>query len=477
MVRVRFAPSPTGELHLGGARTALFNLLYARANGGKFILRIDDTDQERSRPEYTKGLLTSLRWLGLEWDEGPYYQSARIKEYQEEAQRLLENRLAYRCYCTPAELEAGRLAAAREKRPFRYPGSCRNLTEQQEEAYRAQGRKPVLRLRVPDEGNTVVRDMVRGEVVFENQILDDFIIIKSSGLPTYNFASVVDDERLKITDVIRAEEHLSNTPRQQLCALALGYRLPVYAHLPMILAPDRSKLSKRHGATAVEEFRELGYLPEALVNYMCLLGWSPGEEEIITLEEAVSKFSLAQVNKTAAVYDMPKLTWFNGHYQKKAEPDRIARLAIPFFQKEGLLKAPVQGAEFDYLLQVVTVVRDRVKTLLELAQASDYFYRDDFAYDEKGAARHFTGPETAGLLRRVARKLSCLASFDPLLIETGYAELGGELDIPAGRLISPSRLAVSGRTMGPELSEIMAVLGREKVLARLERAACHTGGK
>ncbi len=470
-VRVRFAPSPTGELHIGGARTALFNYLFARAQKGVFILRIDDTDLERSRPEYTEGLFNSMRWLGLDWDEGPYYQSQRLEEYAREAARLLDENKAYHCFCTTEELAAGREEARKAGKPYLYPGSCRELPRERADAYLAAGRTPVIRLRTPDSGATVVNDLIRGEVRFDNNNLDDFIIIKSNGLPTYNFASVVDDALMEITDVIRAEEHLSNTPRQQLCVEALGYQLPRYAHVPMILAPDRSKLSKRHGATSVEEFREGGYLPEALINYMVLLGWSPGEKEIITLAEMVPLFSLERVNKTAAIYDTVKLTWMNGHYLREAPLDELAAAALPFFEAEGLLTSPLEGENLVHFKTIVDTVRDRVKTLVDLADASSYFYRDEFNYDPKGVEKHFRKEGSTGLLRKAAALMQKIDPFDMESIENSFRNLSKELAISTGRLIHPTRLALSGRTIGPGLFDIIVLLGREKTVERLEKAA------
>jgi glutamyl-tRNA synthetase len=470
-VRVRFAPSPTGELHIGGARTALFNYLFARASGGSYILRIDDTDQERSRPEYTDALLSILQWLGLGWDEGPYYQSGRLAEYNREAARMLEEKRAYHCYCSVEELQAGREAARKAGKAYRYPGTCRELPQEELRAYQAEGRSEVVRLRIPDDGNTVVDDLIRGKVTFANDILDDYIILKSNGLPTYNFASVVDDFQMGITHVIRAEEHLSNTPRQQLCAEALGYSLPRYAHVPMILAPDRSKLSKRHGATSVEEFRSQGYLPETLINYMALLGWSPGEEAILPLSEMIKTFTLERVNKTAAIYDVAKLTWMNGHYLRERNEKQLSEEAMPFFEAEGLLKAPLDEKEIQYLQAVISTVRERAKTLAELAEISTYFYQDRFPYDEKGLQKHFLKEGTAVLLRRAAAELSKLSEFDLESTEAAYRSLSEALMISTGRLIHPTRLALSGRTTGPGLFEMMVVLGRDKTLDRLEKAA------
>ncbi len=471
--RVRFAPSPTGELHIGGARTALFNWLYARATGGVFVLRIDDTDLERSRPEFTQGLLEALKWLGLNWDEGPYFQSEYLEGYRREIDRLISEGKAYRCYCREEELKTGREQARREKRAYVYPGKCRDLTPDQEKLLVQEGRKAVVRLKVPGSGETVVADKIRGEVHFENSTLDDFIIMKSNGLPTYNFASVVDDERLNITDVIRAEEHLPNTPRQQLCALALGYRLPRYAHVPMILAPDRSKLSKRHGATSVEQFRAEGFLPEALVNYMTLLGWSPEGDEFFSAADVAGRFKLDRVNKTAAIYDTAKLTWINGHYLREGDLERIIGFARPFFLKEGLLEKEPGREETEYLTQVVNLVRQREKTLLDLARASTYFFRDELAYDRQGEEKYFRMEGASRVLRLLAGPLTALSDCDPDVFARNLKELGAELKLPSGKMMPLLRLSVSGRTTGPELFEIMAVLGPQKVVQRLLTAAAY----
>ncbi|NMA91686.1 MAG: glutamate--tRNA ligase [Firmicutes bacterium] len=473
-VRVRFAPSPTGELHIGGARTALFNLLYARATGGVFVLRIDDTDLERSRPEFTTGLLESLRWLGLDWDEGPYKQSEYLEGYRQEAERLIAEGKAYYCYCSEEELKAGREEARRRKKPYLYPEKCRDLTADRLKRFQQEGRKPVIRLKIPRDGETVVTDKIRGKVRFDNCNLDDFIIMKSNGLPTYNFANVIDDERMKITHVIRAEEHLSNTPRQQLCALALGYSLPYYAHVPMILAPDRSKLSKRHGATSVEQFRQEGYLPEALINYMTLLGWAPeGDREFFTMAEAAAQFRLDRVNKTAAVYDTAKLTWMNGHYLREGALDRIVALAIPFFEAEGLVNPPLNSEQMGYLEQVVELVRQREKNLLDLTRASSYFYNNHFDYDPKGVKKHFRREGAGQILRALAAKMKTLSDPEPSTFSNAYKEIAKELQLSIGKLMPLSRLALSGRTMGPELFDMMAVLGPEKVSARFLQAVAY----
>ncbi|MGI9953361.1 glutamate--tRNA ligase [Moorellaceae bacterium AZ2] len=470
-VRVRFAPSPTGSLHIGGARTALFNWLFARRHKGAFILRIDDTDLERSSEESYREILSALQWLGLDWDEGPYLESERLELYRQAAEKLLAEDKAYLCYCTPEELAARRQEAqARGLAPM-YDRRCRYLTPEERCRLEDEGRRPTIRLAVPDSGTTVVSDVIRGEVAFDNATIDDFIIVKSNGMPTYNFATVVDDHDMRITHVIRAEEHLSNTPKQVLVFQALGYELPVFAHVPMILAPDRSKLSKRHGATSVEEYREAGYLPEAIINYLALLGWSPeGEEEILPLEAIIRQFSLEKVSRNAAIYDTKKLTWINGHYLREGDLDRITRLAIPFLQAKGLLPDPLPEEDYPYVRAVVEAVRDRVKTLAEVAEAASYFFASVSQYEEKGVRKFFAQPGVIDLLQKAKERLQGLEPFTMETTEKAYRDLAAELNIPAGQLIHPTRLAVSGRTMGPGLFEILELLGKEKVIARLEQA-------
>ncbi len=478
-IRVRFAPSPTGNLHIGGARTALFNWLFARHNGGSLILRIDDTDLARSTEESTRGIFSALKWLGLDWDEGPgvggsfgpYYQSQRLELYAKIANELVDQGKAYYCYCTPEELAERRKKAMAEGKAPRYDNRCRDLTEQERIEKENEGRRPTIRLRVPDTGETVVQDYFRGDVSFANEVLDDFIIVKSNGMPAYNFACVVDDAKMRITHIMRAEEHLSNTPRQIMIYQALGYPLPVFAHVSMILAPDHSKLSKRHGATSVEEFQDLGYLPGALINYLALLGWSPeGEEEIFSLQELVRQFKLERVGKTAAIYDIKKLTWMNGQYLNAEDLDQIIELVSPYFRQKNLLPESLNPEDMDYLKQVVGAVRTRVKTLAEIADGAEYFYTDDFTYDEKGTRKHFRKENAAKYLELARQRLTNLETFNLETTEKAYRELSEELGIKAGQIIHPTRLALSGRTMGPGLFDIMIILGKEKTLKRLERA-------
>lgn len=476
-VRVRYAPSPTGALHIGGARTALFNWLFARHNGGAFVLRIEDTDLQRSREESAIEISEVLQWLGMDWDEGPgkdgpygpYYQSLRLEIYHEHAHRLLERDLAYPCYCTPEELAERREKARSENRPPRYDGRCRDLDPTERRRLERQGRRFALRLKVPHEGATVVRDLIRGDVVFENSVFDDLVVMKSDGMPTYNFACVVDDALMRITHVIRGEEHLSNTPKQILLYEALGFPLPEFAHVPMILAPDRTKLSKRHGATSVEEFRDQGYLPEAVINYIALLGWSPPDgDEIMSMSELVSKFSLEKVVKTAAIYDVGKLAWFNGHYLRGADLDRLVQQVLPFLRRKGY---PVEVNNIGpYLRRAIGLVRDRVRTLSELADAVSYFVDDGFQYDPKGAEKHFGSRDVARILACAKSALAPLEDFTPEEIERTYRELASRLGISSGQLFHPTRLAVTGRTVGPGLFDIMALIGRDAILRRLDRA-------
>ncbi|NMB36321.1 MAG: glutamate--tRNA ligase [Firmicutes bacterium] len=475
--RVRFAPSPTGELHIGGVRTALFNWLFTRNRGGRMILRIDDTDKQRSSPVFLDTIIRSMQWLGLNWDEGPqieteggqdsYFQSERQAIYEEEAQRLLDEKKAYYCFCTAEELQAEKERQRRVKQPPRYSGRCRNLTSAEREKLK-EDNSFVIRLLMPQEGTTVVRDLIRGEVTFDHTNFDDFIIVRSDGLPTYNFASVVDDYKMGITHVIRAEEHLSNTPRQQILAQRLGYNIPQYAHVPMILAPDHSKLSKRHGATSVQEYRKMGILPEALINYLALLGWSPGDDrEIMTIEEMIELFSLEKVSRNPAIFDLDKLIWLNGHYLRTMELQTIAERARPFFQENAEIWATCRESRLE-IEDVIDLVRDRVKTLREIVDASTYFYLEDFSYDEKGTKKHFR-KGTGDILKKVAEVLEQTEPFTADVIKKELQRLSKELKISPAKINLPVRLAVTGRTMGPDLFDIISLLGKEKVLARFKK--------
>ncbi|MDI3270243.1 MAG: glutamate--tRNA ligase [Bacillota bacterium] len=481
-VRVRFAPSPTGYLHIGGARTALFNWFFARHEGGKLILRVEDTDPSRSREELVRPLLDSFAWLGIDFDEGPhaggpygpYFQAQRLQRHQEAAQRLEAEGKAYRCYCTPEELAERREAMQREGKPPRYDGHCRNLTPEERKALEAQGRKAALRLKVPEEGAIIVHDLIRGEVTFSFAQLDDFVLLRSDGTPTYNFAVVVDDSDMAITHVIRAEEHLSNTPKQLLVYEALGLKPPVFAHVPMVLAPDRSKLSKRHGAVAVEEFREEGFLPEAVVNYLALLGWSPGsEEEVLPVAEIIRRFRLEDVGKTASIYDVGKMEWLNGQWIRRLPVEELLLRGRPFLEEAGLWPG-AEGEARERLLQALTLAQPRLRTLRDLPDGVAYALRAPDTYDEKGRAKYFEGEAAKEILALCADLVEGLAArreWRRESIEKAYREEAEKRGLKPAELIHRTRLAVTGKTMGPGLFELLEILPPEEVARRLRRAA------
>ncbi len=478
-VRVRFAPSPTGFLHLGGARTALFNWLFARKYGGVFILRIEDTDVVRSTEESVEVILEGLRWLGLNWDEGPevggdygpYFQSQRLHFYEEYAQKLLDAGLAYHCFCTPEELEERRRKTIASGRSWRYDRLCFSLTEKEKEALLAEGRKPVLRFFIP-EGKTKFLDLLRGEVEFENQELDDFVILKSDGMPTYNFACVVDDALMQITHVIRGDDHISNTPRQVLLYKALGFPLPSFAHIPMILGKDKTRLSKRHGSPSVTYYRDKGYLPDALFNYLARLSWASGEEEkeIFTREEIIEGFSIERVTKHAAVFDLDKLNWMNGLYIREASLDYLLEVFLEIAPKNGLSDVNLSDEAFrEYCKKVLTIMRERIKYLAQLIEEAIYFFREDYPYDEEAVEKVL---KEAGARERLAvclERLKGLNSFTASKLESVVRDTASELGVKAAKLIHPLRVAVSGKRVGPGLFELLEVLGKERVINRIER--------
>lgn len=479
-IRVRFAPSPTGTLHIGGARTALFNWLFARKHGGKFILRLEDTDTARSSLDSARGIVEGLLWLGLDWDEGPekggaygpYLQSERLPIYKKYLEQLLEEDKAYYCFCSSAELQAQRELARQNKTDYKYSGCCCNLDAAMVKEKLDSGARPVVRLRVPESGATVVNDLIRGPVSFSNQLLDDFIIAKADGWPTYNFAVVVDDYTMRISHVIRAEEHLSNTPRQILIYQALGWELPQFAHVSMILAPDRSKLSKRHGATSVQEFREQGYLPEALLNYLGLLGWSTGEDvDYMTVAEMIEKFDLADASLSPAIYDIQKLAWMNGHYLSAINLERIVEL----LESEACQRGCLTAENREYFTRVVDLLRSRARQVDDILEQGEYFFTEVLTYDAKGVERHFKKPGAAALLTELLSQWSNLADFRAEHLETCLRQLAEQKGIKAAELIHPVRLALTGRTATPGLFEIMEVLGREKCLERIKKAVVYMG--
>jgi glutamyl-tRNA synthetase len=461
-VRVRFPPSPTGHLHLGGVRTALFNWLYARHHGGVFVLRIEDTDRTRSTEESIQAILESLRWLGLDWDEGPYRQTERLAIYQEHAYRLLEEGKAYYCYCSPEELQARREQAVRRGEAPRYDRRCRDLK------HPPLGRQPAIRLKAPLAGETRFVDLIHGELAFENSELDDLIILRSDGTPTYNFAVVVDDVTMRITHVIRGDDHIPNTPRQILIYQALDYPLPQFGHVPMILGADKGRLSKRHGATSVLAYRDLGYLPEALLNYLARLGWAHGDQEIFSRAELIRYFSLEEINKAAAVFDPDKLLWMNAHYLRMLPADRLIPELVPHLLREGLVKSP-EDVDLDYLARAIDSVRARSKTLVEMARWLRFYFEEHIVYDAKAASKFLT-PAAAPVLTALVQGLEALPSFDEAAIEQVFQRLMAEHGLALGAIAQPARVALTGGTVSPGIYEIMAILGRERVLTRLRAA-------
>jgi glutamyl-tRNA synthetase len=457
-VVTRFAPSPTGMLHIGGVRTALFSWLYARARGGRFILRVEDTDRERSTDEAIGVILDGMQWLGLTADEGPYYQTQRFPRYREVLDSMLAAGTAYRCYCTKEELDQLRADQIARKEKPRYDGRCRDRTEPRA------GIAPVVRFRNPLEGEVVVDDRVHGRVVFQNSELDDLIIARSDGTPTYNFCVVVDDRDMKITHVIRGDDHLNNTPRQINMLRALGGEPPVYAHVAMILGADGAKLSKRHGAVSVLNYRDEGYLPEALLNYLARLGWSHGDQEIFTLEEMIAAFDIADVNKAASTFNPEKLLWVNQQHMMRAE---LPRLAAGL--RGQLARIGIECADEQLLEGVALIQRERSKTLKEMAENSRYFFVADVTLDEKAARKHLSN-ESLVALEKVQDRLRKVTDWSAASIHQELTDAGTELGVGLGKVAQPLRVAVSGGAISPPIDATVALIGRERVLERIARA-------
>ena len=460
-VRVRFAPSPTGYLHIGGVRTALFNWLFARHHRGQFILRIEDTDQSRSTDEAIGAILDGLRWVGLDWDEGPYRQTERLGLYRQHATKLFEQSQAYWCVCTAEELEARRKEAQARGLPQKYDGRCRDrrITNPSGDV--------ALRFKAPQAGETVVEDLIKGQVVFENSLLDDLIILRSNGVPTYNFSVVVDDALMGITHVIRGDDHLTNTPRQLPIFHALGYAVPQFGHLPMILGTDKARLSKRHGATSILAYKEMGYLPEAMVNYLARLGWSHGDQEIFTRQELIEKFSLDHVQKSSAVFNPEKLLWVNAEHIKSSEPSRVATMLKPFLDQAGL-GAEAKTKPAGWLEQLVILFRERARTLAEMATAATPYVKDELAFDQAAVKKLLT-PAIVPALTKLTDRLAGVLDFSHAELEKIFKHLVEEEGMKMGQLAQPVRVALTGGTASPGLFEVMALLGRERTLARLKR--------
>src|SRR5579863_2206007 len=474
-VRTRYAPSPTGALHIGNVRSGLFAYLFARHNHGVFILRIDDTDVERSTAESLDEILESLRWLGVTWDEGPpdskYFQSNRFERYRASALQVLRAGKAYPCYCSAAELDAMRQQAQREHRKPGYDGRCRDRTPPADLAKielpdKSAGRNYTIRFRSPREGETVVDDLIKGRAVFANSELDDLIIFRSDGVPTYNFATVLDDADMGMTHIVRGDDHLPNTPRQMQIFYALGLTPPAYAHLPMVMGPDGQKLSKRHGATSVFAYRDLGYFPEALLNYLVRLGWSHGDQEIFSLAEMFEYFDFASCGKSAGIFNAEKLLWINFHYMKELPLERIARDVRPFIAKKGWTIPGDDG----WLERMIATLRERAKTLVELVEFASFYLNDEIAVDAKAAAK-FLKPEIAEPLTALADELDALgADFTEASIQAAFERVLARFNLKLGQLAQPVRVALTGGTVSPGIYEVIAVLGRGRTVARLRNA-------
>lgn len=460
-VRVRFAPSPTGHLHIGGARTAFYNWLYARHYKGTFILRIEDTDRTRSTEEYINAIIEGMKWLGLDWDEGPYRQTDRFDVYKSYADKLLAEGKAYFCYCSPEELEQRRQEALAQGKTLKYDGRCRNRDK-------GQGKNAAVRFKMPQEGETVVHDLIRGRIVFENAQLDDLIIIRSDGTPTYNFTVVVDDVDMSITHVIRGDDHLNNTPKQIHIYTALGYEIPLFAHLPMILGADKTRLSKRHGATSVTAYKEMGYLPDALVNYLVRLGWSHGDQEVFTRDELIQYFSFEKIGKSAAVFNPEKLLWLNSHYIMNSASEKLAELIIPFLITQGII-GKSQSLNKEWLSKAITPLKERSKTLTELANSLRYYIADDVEYNEKAKAK-FLNEGSRDILIELKDKLMVVRDFSAEEIEKVFRAIIEKHNVKLGNLAQPVRVAITGSTESPGIFEVLEIMGKEKTLKRLEKA-------
>jgi glutamyl-tRNA synthetase len=458
-VRVRFAPSPTGFLHIGGVRTALFNWLFARQQKGVFILRIEDTDQGRSTDESIQAIIEGMTWVGLDWDEGPFRQTERIDLYRSHAMKLLEQGKAYWCVCKAEELEARRKEAEAKGLSPRYDGRCRDrgLTNPTGAA--------ALRFKSPQDGETIVDDLIKGKIQFDNRVQDDLIILRSNGYPTYNFSVVVDDGLMNITHVVRGDDHLTNTPRQIPIFGALGFSVPQFGHLPMILGSDKARLSKRHGATSIMAYKDMGYLSDAMVNYLARLGWSYGDQELFTRQELIEKFSWKNVQTSAAVFNPDKLLWLNAEYIKTSPPRQVAQALVPLLENAGL-KAEVSAVSQNWLAQLVVLVKERAKTLVEMVEWVKPYFGEAVMFEEE-AAEKFLTPAIAPILGKLLKRFETIPSFSKQEWEEAFKTLVEEEAIKMGQLAQPVRVALTGRTASPGLFEVMEVLGRDRTLARL----------
>ncbi len=482
-VRTRYAPSPTGYLHIGGAWMAFYNWLFARNQGGTFVLRVEDTDQSRSTREYEAAILEDFHWLELDWDEGPdvggpygpYRQTERSALYRAYADELLARGAAYHCYCTPAELEEERRRAQAAHQPYRYSGRCRNLSPAERARFLAEGRQPTIRLRIYGlTQKIVIEDLVRGHVEFAPEDLDDAIIVRADGTPLYNFANVVDDHLMAITHIIRGNEHLSNTPRQWVIYHALGWTPPQVAHLSNILGADRKKLSKRFGDVAVRDYRRDGYLPEALLNFFALMAWHPeGDRELYSRDELIRLFRIEDLGKASPIFNPVKLEWMNGLYMRELMqrgPGRVVEICLGILRDAHLVEGEVSPSLRAYVAEVVTVLGDRLKVGRDILTYGDFFFKEDVDYEPEAAQRYLSTPTAASVLAQLRQHLAEGSAFDHDALEQRVRQLAADLGISTREIIHPARVALTGKTVGPGLFELMAVLGRDRVLKRLDRA-------
>jgi len=460
-IRLRFAPSPTGYLHVGGARTALYNYLLARQKKGIFILRIEDTDLERSTPESIQAILDGMTWLGLEWDEGPFFQTKRFELYHQHIQKLVDEKKAYPCFCTAEVLDQKRKLAQTEKRKPMYDRTCWRLSEAEVQK-RLSTDPHCIRFKSADEGETVIHDIIKGNVVVSNKELDDLIIQRSDKSPTYNFTVVVDDVTMGITHVIRGDDHLNNTPRQIQLYEALGFPLPLFAHVPMILGADKQRLSKRHGATSVMAYRDSGYLPDALLNYLVRLGWSYKDQEIFTRPDMIEKFSLESVSGSAGIFNAEKLLWLNGVYIREADPATLAKLTLPFLQNKGITEV-----DLNLLTEAIKISQEKVKTLVEMAEMVDFFFKENPA-DEKLIEKFFTA-ETKPILAMVVKDLEAIENWNQESIAKVFTDLIQKTGLGLGKIAQPVRVALTGRTISPGVYEILRLLEKQESLNRVRK--------
>ncbi|ORX23251.1 glutamate--tRNA ligase [Thermoanaerobacterium sp. PSU-2] len=477
--RVRFAPSPTGAIHIGNIRTALFNYLFSRSEGAKLILRIEDTDLTRSSKDFEKLIFKELSWLGIEWDEGPdkpgeygpYRQSERLHIYNEYAEKLIKEGKAYRCYCTPEELDKDREESVKRGDIPRYSGRCRHLTKEQEEEYLRQGRKPSIRFIIPDDVTISFDDMIKGKIEIKSDTLGgDMIIVKSDGMPTYNFAVVVDDTLMKITHVIRGEDHIYNTPKQLLIYEALGFKPPVFAHAPLILGPDRTKLSKRHGNTYIGQYREMGYLPEAMFNFLSLLSWSPDDNvELMSKDEIIKKFNFNKIHSANPVFDIEKLNWMNQHYIQMSPIERIVDLSLPHLKEAGHIGENIDEATYEWLKKVVSLFKDGLHYVAELKDKAKMFFVDDLEYNSE-AKETLLSNDAKNVLTAFKEEIENMDEVTEEGIKELLKMLQKKIGVKGKAFFMPIRFALTGQDHGPELVMIIPLLGKHKILQRIDKA-------